>query len=70
MFVRMYGVLVLIAGLFALRFAWPPVGFSGGTLLFMYIGGFSAICTGLCLIFRGEAVLRLLNIIANDKQLK
>lgn len=62
---RIYGVVILIAGVFALRFAWPPVGFSGGTLLFMYIGGFTAICTGLCLLFSGEAVLRLFNISAD-----
>lgn len=59
---RIYGVVILIVGVFALRFAWPPVGFNGGTLLLMYIGGFSAICTGLSLIFSGEAVLRLFNI--------
>lgn len=59
MTIRLYGVAILIAGVFALRFAWPPVGLSGGTLLFMNIGGFAAIVIGLSFIFSGKALLHL-----------
>jgi hypothetical protein len=61
MSIRIYGVLILIAGVLTLWFASPPLSFSG-ELLFMYIGGFSAICTGFGLMVRGEYLLRLFDL--------
>ena len=58
MWYRLYGLTVFLLGCLAWWFVSPPVGKSPGTLLLLYVGGFSAIGTGIAFTVGGAKTFK------------